>query len=77
LSTNNGSDLPARVQRLEELLEVLTTRHLDFEDEHKRLLRAQVIMADQLRELGAQQLHTNEKMHALISVVDDLVRRNK
>ena len=75
--SNNGSDLPTRVQRLEELIEVFATRHLDFEDEHKRLLRAQVIMADQLRELAAQQQQTNHKLHALIDVVDALVKRSK
>jgi hypoxanthine phosphoribosyltransferase len=41
---------------------------LDREEEHRRLLRARVLIADNLRETG-------EKLNALIAVVDDFIRR--
>jgi hypothetical protein len=72
---SNGSDLPSRVQRLEELIEVLTNRHIDFEEEHKQLLTAQVLLTDEMRKLAESQRHTDQRLNALIGVVDDLVRR--
>jgi FtsZ-binding cell division protein ZapB len=79
---SNGSDLPSRVQRLEELIEVLTNRHINFEErhsafeeEHKQLLTAQVLLTDEMRKLAESQRHTDERLNALIGVVDDLVRR--
>lgn len=55
---------------------------LDHEEEHRRLLRAQVLIADDLRETAAaqrkteQQLaETTEKLNGLIAVVDDFIRR--
>lgn len=50
---------------------------IEFEEEHKRLLRAQVITADNLRDLSAAQLHTERRLDALIAVVDDLVRNRR
>jgi chromosome segregation ATPase len=55
---------------------------LDHEDEHRRLLRAQVITADDLRETSAAHRRTevalaeaSEKLNGLIAVVDDFIRR--
>ena len=54
---------------------------LDHEEEHRRLLRAQVLIADDLRETVAAQRMTEqrlaestEKMNGLIAVVDDFIR---
>lgn len=70
-------------------MELLVNDHLRFDDEHKRLLTAQVVLTDAQartekalgklaeaqRELYEAQKHTGERMDALIAVVDDLVRR--
>lgn len=55
---------------------------LDHEEEHRRLLRAQVLIADELRETSAAHRRTeaalaeaSEKLNGLIAVVDDFIRR--
>jgi len=48
---------------------------VDHEEEHRRLLRAQVLIADELRETVAAQRETTEKLNGLIAVVDDFIRR--
>lgn len=81
----NGNTLPNRVDRIEQLMEVLLTRHLEFEDEHKKLLTAQVLLADAQRKteeslrkteesLRSFTEHTGERLSALIAVVDGIVR---
>jgi hypothetical protein len=72
----------SRLDRLEGLVEVLMNGHIEFEAEHKRLLTAQVVLTDRLHRLTEQvselreaQKSTDERMNALITVVDDIVRR--
>ena len=72
----------SRLDRLEGLVEVLMNGHIEFTTEHKRLLMAQVVLTDrldlltkQVAELGEAEKHTDERMNALITVVDDIVRR--
>ena len=48
---------------------------LDVEAEHRRLLRAQVLIADELRETTAIQRESDKRLNALIAIVDDLIRR--
>ena len=65
---------------------LLVEDHVRFSDEHKQLLTAQVLLTDRvdklagtldtaIKELSASQRHTDERLSALIAVVDDLVRR--
>lgn len=82
----NGS---ARLDRLEGLMAMLIEDHVQFREEHKQLLTAQVILTDRvdklavrldtavtaIQDLTAAQRHTDERLNALIAVVDDLVRR--
>ena len=84
---NNGHD-PTRLDRLEGLVEVLVNRHLEFEEEHKRLLIAQVVLTDRIDRLAELQSktaermdgmaefqkHSDERLDALIAVVDEIVR---
>lgn len=72
--TENGSNLPTRVDRIEQLMEVLLTRHLDFEEEHKKLLTAQVLLADAQRKTEESLVHLSSRVDALVNVVDDIVR---
>jgi len=54
----------------------------DFRQEHQLLLKAQVVLtdrmdklADRMDKLAASQQHTDERLNALIGVVDGVVRR--
>ena len=73
------------MDRLEKLMDLLITEHLTFSDEHKKLLTAQVLLTDRVDKLAVSvqelrdaqreaQKHTDERLNALIAVVDDLVR---
>ena len=65
----------SRLDRLEGLVEVLIDDHIKFSDEHKKLLIAQVVLTDRLDRLIEAQTHTEERLNALIAVVDDIVRK--
>jgi len=85
---NNGHD-PDRLDRLEGLVEVLFNRHLEFEEEHRRLLTAQVVLNDQLQRLTERvnrlderldrvaelQAEGAKRLNALIATVDEIVRK--
>jgi hypothetical protein len=90
-SEQNGHKNP-RMDRLENLMELLIDDHLAFTDEHKRLLAAQVVLTGTIQELAEAQKRTeqrmkelseaadermkatDERLNALIGVVDGLVR---
>ena len=79
----------SRLDRIEAILEAVATRQADIEDEFRRLLRAQVVVVDTMGQLAAEQVklaaeqvklseqqrNTEEDLNALISIVDDIVRR--
>jgi hypothetical protein len=83
----------SRLDRLEGLMELLINDHVQFQQEHKQLLTAQVVLTDRVdklaaearqgreemrtmfRELAESQCHTDERLNALIAVVDDPVRK--
>lgn len=76
----------ARMAEIEAKHEARMNEHeealLDHEEEHRRLLRAQVLIADELRETSVAQRRTEqnlaeatEKLNGLIGVVDDFIRR--
>lgn len=65
----------SRLDRLEGLMELLIDDHLKFDDEHKRLLTAQVLLTDAQKQTEQELKELAERMNALIAVVDDLVRR--
>ncbi len=56
-------------------MELLITDHLAFNDEHKKLLIAQVVLTDRVDRLAQAQAHTEERLNALIAIVDDLIRK--
>ena len=78
----------SRLDRMEGLMQLLIDDHLKFNDEHNRLLTAQILLTEPqtrtekqiqeafraIDELKEQQKHTDARMDALIGVVDDLVR---
>jgi len=76
----NGHD-PGRLDRLEALVADLVNRHIEFEQEDKQLLTAQVVLTDRLDRLtqrvdqiAVAQLETSEKLNALIVIVDEIIR---
>ena len=71
-SSDNGA---SRLDRIEKLLEMLVDDHVKLVDEHRFLLRAQVVLTEQVDKLADAQQHTEERLNALISMVDDIVRR--
>ncbi len=64
-------------------MELLIQDHLAFRDDLRQLLTAQVVLTERVdklatsvQELRESQKDTDEKMNALIGVVDDIVRRS-
>jgi len=89
---NNGDNANTperRLTRLEDFVEILTNEHIQFAEEHKRLLTAQVLLTDRIDKLTErmdrlaasqartdEQLHeTDERLNALIRVMDDWIKR--
>ena len=54
--------------------ELFREDHQEFRQEHKDLLRLQVLLNDEVRKLTEAQKHTDDRMNALITVVDGLIR---
>lgn len=86
--THENGSAESRLDRMEGLMALLIDDHVQFREEHKMLLAAQVVLTDRVDKLGARldttitaiqeltasQRHTDERLNALIAVVDDLVR---
>jgi hypothetical protein len=84
----NGSG-QSRLDRMEGLMNLLIEDPVRFDEEHKRLLTAQIVLTDRIeklaievvktsmavREVSESQKHSDERLNALIAVVDDLVRK--
>jgi len=77
---NQGHD-PTRLDRLEGLVEVLFNRHLEFEEQHQRLLTAQVVLTDRIDRLTQgvdeiRELHKGlaQRVNILVSMVDEMIR---
>ena len=82
MGDETNGDKKNRLDRVEQLLEVLVHEHIQFHEERRQLLQAQVLLYDATQklaqaqtELAAAQKHTDENLAALINVVDNLVRR--
>ena len=75
----NGDSSRSRLDRMERIVEVLVNTQADLQQDVKILLRAQVVIGDQMKEgfakLTEAQQHTEERLNALITVVDEIVRR--
>jgi Na+/phosphate symporter len=84
MSGNNGDN--PRLDRIEKILEVITNVQQDMQQEHQMLLRAQIVLGEVVTKLGEKvdkladahkvlSEETDERLSALIKIVDDLVRR--
>jgi hypothetical protein len=81
MTNENGT---ARLERIERALELLIADHVQFREEHKQLLTAQVVLTDNMAKLAVAQKRAEEKIAelaeaqaSLIHIVDDLIRRNR
>lgn len=78
----NGN-VEGRLTRLEQFVEVLTNEHIQFAEEHKRLLTAQVILTDRMDKLAGRmdklaeaQERTEGHLDVLTRTMDEWIRRN-
>lgn len=79
---NGDSDNGRRLTRLEEFVEVLANEHIQFAEEHQRLLTAQVLLTDRMDKLtdrvdklAAAQSDTDVRLGVLIRMFDEWIRR--
>ena len=74
----NGSG-ESRLDRLEGLMALLVEDHVQFREEHRQLLTAQVVLTDRLdrfiKETAEAGKHTDERLNALITIVDGFIRK--
>ena len=77
--TNGNSS--SRLDRIEALLEVLVGEHVKFDDEHKRLLTAQVVLTDRLDKLTVRvdklavtMQELAESQNVLMHMMDEFIR---
>jgi hypothetical protein len=81
MADQNGA---SRLDRIERALELQIGDHVQFREEHKLLLTSQVVLTDRLdrltervdklAELGA---HTDERLNALITIADWIIRKQQ
>ena len=81
MGDETNGDKKNRLDRVEQLLEVLVNEHIQFHEEHRQLLKAQVLLYDATQklaeahtELAAARKHTDENLAALISYAASSVR---
>jgi hypothetical protein len=65
---NNGT---SRLDRIERALELLVDDHVQFREEHKLLLTAQVLLTEAQKRTEEAQKRTDEKLAALAVTVDE------
>jgi hypothetical protein len=68
--------LSGRLTRLEEFVEVLTSERIQFAEEHKRLLTAQVILTDRMDKLAEAQDRTEAHLEVFTRTMGEWIRRN-
>ena len=81
---HNGYKNP-RMDRLENLMELVIADHVKFADEHNKLLTSQVLLTDRLdklaqhvdksvQELAESQKATDARLSILIQMMDNFIR---
>jgi hypothetical protein len=74
------------MDRIERALELLIDDHVQFREDHKALLTSQVLLKDELSvlakrtdqrfvEIAERFAATDERLNALITIVDGIIRR--
>jgi hypothetical protein len=70
MSDNNGGN--PRLDRIEGILETIVNVQSDMQQEHKMLLRAQVVQGDELRQLSKR---TDERFQAMATAQERMDER--
>ena len=81
----NNENSASRLDRIEGLVEVLVNEHLKFEEEHRHLLKAQVVLTDRVDKLAVtldayakraddRASATDDRLNALIQMMDEWIR---
>ena len=81
--STNGSGRLDRIERAIEALVEAQRQHVEqsneehrkFRQDHQLLLTAQVVLTEQQKVTDMKMAETTEKLNALITVVDDFIRR--
>ncbi len=64
---------------MERWMALMSEAHEQFQVEHKQLLTAQVVLTDRLdrfiKETAEAGKHTDERLNALITIVDGIIRK--
>ena len=74
--THENGSVDSRLDRLEGLMALLIEDDVQFREEHKQLLTAQVLLTDRVDKLALAeaQRHIDDRLNAPISLVDDIAR---
>ena len=77
----NGEGHGDRLTRLEQFVEVLANEHIQFAEEHRRLLTSQVVLTDRMDkltnrmdQLAEAQIHTEQRLGVLMGMMDEWIR---
>jgi hypothetical protein len=62
MGDETNGDKKNRLDRVEQLLEVLVNEHIQFHEEHRQLLKAPVLLYDATKKLAQAQTDTNAKL---------------
>jgi archaellum component FlaC len=74
LSDKRMERVETRMERISEIMALMANDHIAFRDEHKRLLTAQVVLDDRMKELAEAQKVTEHALTDLIKIVDGIIR---
>jgi ribosomal protein L16 Arg81 hydroxylase len=65
MSDETNGNKKDRLDRVEQLVEVLVNDHIQFRDEHRQLLKAQVLLYDSVQKLAESQTATDQRLATL------------
>jgi len=85
MAKENGNNGESRLDHIERVLAQLTDDHIKFDDEHRRLLTAQVLLTDTVQKLAVtvdrhaaeaadSRKDLDDRMGTLVRMMDDLIR---
>ena len=69
MEQDNGHDSLSRIERLEKIVEVLANVQADMQQDHQMLLRAQIVMTDELAKLAVSMAGSMSKLDARMELL--------
>jgi len=77
MAESNGQHGSDRLDRIEKMMEALAGAQIGLEEEHKKLLTAQILLVESQRHTDEKLAELSQNMNALIQTVDDIIRGGK